>query len=150
MSVFQIDTSMGDATYHRICECRRDGDCHPPYQSLQELAAFSSHQAADKPSVELSYVQTYHRPQHKEDAVTDDQPELFASPSWYTDLEQSEEIFEELAIQLDLLSPCSFAFTWPCSRLPLCFTTYRSCFLLGDSIAYAVYEGDEKGEVNGA
>lgn len=82
--------------------------------------------------------------------MTDDQPELLASPSWDTDLEQSQEVFEELAVQLDLLSPCGFALTCRRARFPLCFAPYRGGFLLSYGIAHAIYEGDEEREVDGA
>lgn len=81
--------------------------------------------------------------------MTDDQPELLASPSWDANLEQSQEVLEELAVQLHLLSPGRFAFTGTCLSSPLCFAPYRGCFLLGDGVADAVYESDEERKVDG-
>lgn len=136
-------------TYHRIGEGRRDSHRHPPNQPLQELTSFASDQAADQPAIKLGHVQTDHSPQHQKDAVTDDQSELLASPSWDADLEQTQEVLEELAIQLNLLSASGFTLTGPCPSLALCFAPDRSCFLLGDGVADAVYEGDEEREVDG-
>lgn len=82
--------------------------------------------------------------------MTDNQSELFALPARYTDLEQSQEILEELAVQLDLFSPRCFTLARPCTCLTLCFAPYRGGFLLGDGIANTVYERDEKCKVNGA
>lgn len=82
--------------------------------------------------------------------MTDDQSELLASPSWYTDLEQPQEVLEELAVQLDLLTTCCFTLAWTCACLTLSFASYRGRFLLGDCIADTIDEGDKEGKVYGA
>lgn len=137
-------------THHRVCERGWDGYSHPPYQSLEELASFASHQATDESAIKLSDVQTDHSSEHQKDAMADDQPKLFTPPSGYADLKQPQKVLEELAVQLNLLPSCCFTLARPCPSLSLGFAPYRGCFLLGNSIADAIYESDEKRYVDGA
>ena len=80
--------------------------------------------------------------------MTDDQSELLTAPSRYAYPQQPQQVLEELAVQLDLLPSCSFAFTGTCSRLALGLTSYRGRLLFRNGIADAVHESDEECEVN--
>lgn len=141
---------IGSLTYHTVRECRRYGYCHPPDQSQEELSSFPSDQRTNQSSVQFRNIQTDHRPQHQKHTVSDQEPELLTLPPRYTYFQQPQQVLEELSIQLYLLPPRCF--TLACCCLIRCFggTPYGSGLLLGNCIPYAVYEGDEESEVDGA
>lgn len=83
--------------------------------------------------------------------MTYQQPKLLTPPPRNTNLQQPNQVFEELAIQLHLLATCSLSLADACPG----FTAQLglppgSGLLFGDGIADAVYQGDKEGEVDGS
>lgn len=79
--------------------------------------------------------------------MADDQAQLLALPAGYADPQQSQQVLEELAVELDLLAPGCLALA--ARRLVrLGLAPLRGGFLLGDGIADAVDERNEEGEVD--
>jgi len=79
--------------------------------------------------------------------MRDQQPELLAFPPRNAYPQQSEQVLEELPVQLYFLTLWSLAEGG--SRTPRCLSQ-GSGFLFGDGGADAVEEGKEEGQVNGA
>lgn len=81
--------------------------------------------------------------------MTDQQSQLLALPSRYHNLQQPQEVFEELPVDLHPLPDGSFAVardgSWAQTDLRL---VNGGGFLLRYSITYPVYEGNKEGEVD--
>lgn len=81
--------------------------------------------------------------------MADEKAQLLALPSWYTDPEEADQIAKELSIELDLLSTASCA-SFSFSIATGCSSLLLGGFLLVDSVAYAVQQGDEETNVDSA
>lgn len=81
--------------------------------------------------------------------MTDDQPQLFASPTWYDNLQQPPQVPEELAVQLHPLPRRSFTLTRSGPRaLSHLYLKQSSCLLLRDGITYSVDQGKKESKVD--
>jgi hypothetical protein len=142
---------MNATTYHGIRKGSGHSNNHPPGQAFEELPSLAPYEIAHQPSVQLGDVEADQRPQHEEDAVPDQQPQLLALPARYANLQQPQQVLEELAVQLHLLPARRLARRGPRARPPAHFgLPQRRGLLLGYGIADACDQGDEEGEVEGA
>lgn len=145
--------SLSFRTHHGICKGSGNGHRHPPHQARQEILALASDQVADQPAIEFGDIQTEHGPQHKKDAVADEQLELLAAPARYHDLQKPKQISQKLAIQLDPLPGRARAFVTETAGPragPQLLLSLRGGLLLCDGIADAMGERQEEGEVDSA
>lgn len=137
---------------HRIGEGSRHSDNHPPSYPLEELPALAPDKTADEFPIQLSNIQTNQRPNDQEEAVAYHESEFLALPSGYHDSQQSPQVPEELAVELDPLASCCGGLGRGCagaleSRLG---DADGGSFLFGDGIAEAVDESEEEGQVDGS
>lgn len=135
---------------HRIRECSRNSNHHPPYNPNQKVLPLPSYQTRNQRTIHSRNLQRYQGPDDQEYAVADQQPELFTSPSWYANPQQPKQVLKELPIQLHLLPLCRFAMSqYRRTPLSLLCLSYSRSFLFRDGGSYAVEEGEEEGKVDG-
>jgi hypothetical protein len=134
---------------HGIGECGRNGNNHPPYQATNEVLALASDESRNKSSIQFGDIQRDERSQDEEHAVADEKAQLLALPTGYTDSQQADEVAKELSVQLDLLPATSCA-SFSFSMSTGCSSLLLGGFLLVDGVAYAVQQGDEETDVDGA
>ena len=83
--------------------------------------------------------------------MADEKPHLLTFPSRYTDLQQSEQILEELPVQLHLLP------LWRIARIQFRSPSLSCCclsdgcgFLFGDRRPYTIEKGEDECQVDGS
>ena len=114
------------------------------------MLSLASDKTADEFAIQLSNIQTNQRPDDQEEAVAYHESEFLALPSGYHYPQQSPQVPEELAVELDPLASCCGGLGRRCagaleSRLG---DADGGCFLFGDGIAEAVCESEKEGQVD--
>lgn len=142
-------------SYHRIGKSSRNSNQHPPHNPHQKLLAVTLDECLDNGAIHRRDFNTDQCSDDQKEAMADQQARLGAPPARHRNLHEPQQAAKELAVELDLLFLGSHVLSLAATRgaaslFALCSLAARRSLLFGNGIAYAVDEGDEEGEVDGA